>query len=158
MQYSLKAEKKFMPEEKENNSKWDFYHSRNTKPEGLLKAQHIFQHGAGIYVSTSQCQCCIRTLTVLRTHSSHNPTATDYYHGILLQFPNSLIKTHNVTVVPGAPDTQIQKKKACSYILTCESLKLGFMWSLNYVCVFDKTPLTERGNLQKLYRNKMKFK
>lgn len=46
-----------MSEEKENNSQGDFYHSRNTKPEGsLLKAQHIFQHGAGIYVSTSQCQ------------------------------------------------------------------------------------------------------
>lgn len=49
MQYSLKVEKKFMSEEKENNSKWAFYHSRNTKPEeALLKAQCIFQHGAGI--------------------------------------------------------------------------------------------------------------
>lgn len=62
-----------MSEEKENNSQWDFYHSRNTKPEeGLLKAQRIFQHGAGIYVSTSQRQGCIRTLAVLRTRSSHN--------------------------------------------------------------------------------------
>lgn len=49
MQYSLEVEKKFISEEKENNSKWDFYHSRNTKPEeGLLKTQHIFQCGAGI--------------------------------------------------------------------------------------------------------------
>lgn len=41
--------------EKKKNSQWDFYHSRKTKPV-LLKAQHIFQHGAGIYVSTSQHQ------------------------------------------------------------------------------------------------------
>lgn len=132
MQYSLKAEKKVTSEERENNSKWDFYHSRNIKPgEGLLKAQHIFQHGAGIYASTSQRQGCIRTSLCSEHTAATIQQHTDYYHGILLQFPNSLIKTHHVTVVPGAPDTQIQKKKACSYMLMCASLKLGFMWSLN---------------------------
>lgn len=72
MQYSLKVKEKFTSEEKENNSQWDFYHNRNTNPEALRKAQHIFQHGAGIYLSTSQHQGCTRTLTVLRACSSHN--------------------------------------------------------------------------------------
>lgn len=82
-----------MSEEKENNSQWDFYHSRNTKPEAaLLKAQHISQHGTGIYVSTSQHQGCHQDPRAENRQQPQPPQQhTDHYRGILLQFPSSLI-------------------------------------------------------------------
>lgn len=74
MQYSLKAGKKFTSEEKENNSKCEFYHSRNTKPEVLLKAQHL-SAGCRDLCEHLTVPGLHQDLTVLRTHSSHNPTA-----------------------------------------------------------------------------------
>lgn len=158
MQYSLKDGKKLTSEEKENNSKWDFYHSRNIKPEVLLKAHDIFQQGAGIYVSTSQRQGCIRTSLCWEHTAATIQQHTDYYHGISLQFPNSLIKTPKVTVVARSswhPDSK--EKIMFLYPHVCKPQTRLYVVTELRLCVWQNASHREK-KLMKLYRNKMKFK